>query len=75
MGDFNFSDINWNLMQSGSIGKEFMDLIHDQFLTQHVDQATRGENILDLVVSTEPDMVEDLEVLCPIANSDHRAIV
>jgi exonuclease III len=74
LGDFNFSDINWNLMQSGSLGKEFMDLIHDKFLTQHVGQATRGDNILDLVISTEPDMVEDLEVLNPIANSDHCAI-
>ena len=75
MGDFNFSDIDWNMMQSGPIGKDFMDLIHDQYLTQHVDIGTRGKNILDLVISSEPDMVEDLEVVNPIANSDHCAVV
>jgi hypothetical protein len=75
MGDFNFGDIDWNMMQSGSIGKDFMDLVHDQYLTQHVNIGTRGQNILDLVITSEPDMVEDLEVVNPIANSDYCAVV
>ena len=75
MGDFNYGDIDWGLMQSGCIGKDFMDLIHDQYLTQHVEKGTRGQTILDLVISSEPDMVEDLEVVNPVANSDHCAVV
>ena len=30
-------------------GKEYLDIVQDNYLWQHVDQATRGENILDLV--------------------------
>ena len=31
--------------------------------------------MLDLVFSSEPDMVEDLFVDCPVANSDHKVCV
>ena len=76
MGDFNFRDIDWKFME-GTSGEanEFMNLIDDCFLTQHVMEATRGNNILDLVLSTESGMVEDVEVKCPVDNSDHNVIL
>ncbi len=75
MGDFNYADIDWNLWQAGSLGREFMDFAHDLFLTQHVEVGTRGGNVLDLVLSTEPEMVEEVEVVNPVANSDHCTVL
>ena len=39
-----------------------------------MDQATRGENLLDLVLSTERNLVEDLRVKSPIGRSDHVTV-
>jgi ribonucleases P/MRP protein subunit RPP40 len=75
MGDFNYGDINWETMDTTAEGGDFIDFVQDCFLTQHVNCTTRGSNrILDLVLSTEPGMVEDIEVGCPVANSDHCLI-
>ena len=29
MGDFNYGDIDWDLRESGNLGKEFLDLVDD----------------------------------------------
>jgi len=75
MGDFNYRDINWETGESGRLGEEFLDLVNDCFLFQHVNCPTRERNILDLVLSTEVNMVEDLEVREPVSNSDHNQIL
>jgi ribonucleases P/MRP protein subunit RPP40 len=75
MGDFNFSDINWKQMSAGSIGNKFLNTINDSFLTQHIKFPTRGDNILDLVISSDKNLVDDIENACPIANSDHNVIL
>ena len=76
MGDFNQKDINWNLLQSDSRkGKDFLEVMNELFLTQHVHQGTRGENLLDLVFSSQPELVENLEVCSSVSNSDHNSLV
>ena len=42
---------------------EFVELLQDNFLFQHVDVPTRDGNILDLVISNEIAMVDELKVL------------
>jgi hypothetical protein len=74
MGDFNYRDIDWESMETSGEGSKFIDLIQDCFLEQHVKKATRGNNTLDLVFSTEPSLVEDVTIGCPVANSDHNVI-
>ena len=74
LGDFNYSDINWKFRDSGSLGKDFLDLVNDCFLWQHIKQPTRGKNTLDLVLSSEENMIEEIEISCPISNSDHNTI-
>ena len=75
MGDFNYRGIDWNLNTvEGGEGQELLEIIEDLFLTQHVRNPTRGENILDLVISSEPGLVDNLQVICPVANSDHNVI-
>ena len=74
IGDFNYPDINWRLRESGNQGSEFLDLVNDCFLSQHVKEPTRGKNILDLIFSTEPSMITDVQVRSPVSNSDHNLI-
>ena len=33
------------------------------FLTQYVREATRNESVLDLVITSEPDIIQEIEVL------------
>ena len=49
MGDFNYSNIDWITGEANGDGLEFMNLINYSFLFQNVKNATRGNNILDLV--------------------------
>ena len=61
-------------MQCNSEGQKFFDLTLDCFLHQHVNEPTRGETILDLVLSSCELMVDNLVVHELFANSDHNFI-
>ena len=61
-------------LDSGSHGSEFLNEINDCFMWQHVKVPTRRKNILDLILSTEKNMISDVVVSCPISNSDHNLI-
>ena len=73
-GDFNHGIIDWDLLQCNREGQKFLDLTLDCFLHQHVNEPTRGENILDLVLSSWESMVDNLVVHELFANSDHNFI-
>ena len=46
MGDFNHVRIQWKSLQStGSEDQKFLNLVQDSFLTQHVLERTRVENV------------------------------
>ena len=59
-------------MQAGAEGARFLELTQDLFLTQHVHVETRDENILDLILSTEPNMIDAVRVKDPF--SDHNIV-
>lgn len=74
IGDFNISGTDWNTIRSeydSPPNSLLIDTVHDNFLTQVVSQPTRGQNILDLIL-TSSDYVEDLSVREPF--SDHNLI-
>ena len=77
MGDFNYKNIAWSksrgmATESASLAtKLFVDCLQTNFLTQHTLSPTRENNILDLVITSEPDLVDSVEVINPLANSDH----
>ena len=74
-GDFNFPDIRWETGCAGTKGRKFLETIHDKFLSQHVDVATHDSgNILDLILSSEDELVRDVEVCGNIGKSDHAMI-
>jgi len=74
MGDFNFADLNWKKPESLDEGNLFIRCLNENFLVQCVEDCTRGKNVLDLVLTSEENMVENLEVGEPFATSDHKII-
>ena len=49
MGNFNHGHIEWKSLEStGGEDQQFLLLIQDSFLNQHVLEVTRGENVLVL---------------------------
>ena len=74
MGDFNYH-IDWeNLEAERPQDKMFMECINDNFLTQHVTEATRGCNILDLVITSDDRLVENVNVGENFGTSDHQIV-
>ena len=74
VGEFNFGEIDWMNQVATGQSQMFLDCVNDNFLHQHVEHETRRHNILDLVLSTEENMVQNLEVGEPFGNSDHRIV-
>ena len=72
-GDFNHNTIDWELLHAGQEREAFLKLVLDKFLT-HVRQPTRAGNILDLVLSSDPVPVNNLEVSAPLRSSDHNVM-
>ena len=76
-GDFNFPSIDWTnnsfrtYPQYGEgIIKKMMDVTNDLSLIQHIHKPTRGKNILDLLFSTNPDMVQNVTVAPGMSDYD-----
>ena len=62
MGEFNHGHIQWNSLEStGSEDQQFLFLIQVSFLTQHVLEPTRGENVLDIVLSSQKELVDNVK--------------
>ena len=53
MGDFNYPDINWNMLKADNNGYKFLKLVIDCYLEQHVCLPTRVNNILNLILTNE----------------------
>ena len=54
--------------------QQFIFLIQDSFLIQHVLEPTRGENVLDIVLSSQNELVDNVKTHEPLGNSDHNQI-
>ena len=51
---------------------QFLLLTQDCFLTQHVLEPTRGWNVLDLILSTQNELVDNVKVHESLVSSDHK---
>ena len=75
MGNFNYGHIQWKSLEStGGEDQQFLFLIQDSFLTLHVLEPTRGENVLDIVLSLQKELVDNVKILEPLGNSDHNQV-
>ena len=74
VGDFNYRDINWDLKSyTSSFSQRFLELCDNLFLSQYVAHTTRGNNILDLILSNE-EIISDVEIGENLDESDHQII-
>ena len=56
MADFNHGHIQWKSLESTGVDdQQFLFLIQKSFLTQHVLESTRGENVLDIVLPSQKE--------------------
>lgn len=83
MGDFNYGEIDWeNEVTCGpddSDASKFLEVVQDLYLSQHVHQPTRfreGQmpSRLDLVLTNDKNMVDNIEIGEPLGKSDHVVI-
>ena len=75
VGDFNHGHIQWESLESaGGDDHQFLLLTQDCFLTQHVLEPTRGGNVLDLILSSQNELVDNVKVHEPLGSSDHNQI-
>ena len=66
-GDLNLPKVPWDCPDSsiGANEQRFVDILNDHFLIQHDNSPTRGNNVLDLMISSITDQVSVTEVLEP----------
>ena len=66
-GDFNFPKICWESPEFtvGVDEVQFTELLNDHYLTQVNQIPTRGDHILDLVISNVPENVQNMSVFSP----------
>ena len=75
MGDFNHGNIKWDTLQSTGVeDQQFLCLIQDNFLTQHVLEPTRAARILDIVLSSQKEFVDNVVIQEPLGSSDHNQL-
>jgi len=79
LGDFNYPEINWSSHTTSSTAcgdtDDFLKTVEDCFYTEHVQTPTRDDSILDLVLTRDPDLVSNVQVLYNFGSSDHSMIV
>ena len=73
MGDFSHGNIKWDTLESTGVeGQTFVCLVQDNFLTQHVLEPTRATRILDMVLSSQKELVDNVEIKERLGSSDHN---
>ena len=86
LGDFNLKNINWSALScpgsinSKSFEQQFIDCILNNFLIQHVLEETRfrqghTSSLLDLVFTSDENLISSIEVCPPLGKSDHAILI
>jgi len=75
MGDFNYPDINWNTLRADSNGYKFLKLVMVIRNNMCSSIPTRGNNILDLILTNEMSIKYGIRMLAPVDNPDHNVLI
>ena len=76
MGNFNHRHIQWKCLRNTRVeNQQFLLLIQDSFLTQHVLELSRVENIFDFVLSSQNELVNNVKIYEPLGNSEIKYIL
>jgi len=74
-GDFNHPDICWKSnTESCRQSSRFLECIEDNFLNQVISTPTRGDAILDLVVTNASELVGDVKIRGSLGCSNHALV-
>ena len=75
MGELNHGHIQRKSLESaGGDDHQLLLQTQDCFLTQHVLETTKGGNVLDLMLSSQDELVDSVKVHEPLGSSDHNQI-
>ena len=75
LGDFNDRCTSWHDPHNNSeIGNILYNLTNNLQLHQLINEPTRGNNILDLFFTDQPDLFSNTDVFPPISGLDHCTI-
>ena len=74
MGDFN-GNIKWDSLQSTGVeDKRCVCLVQDNCITQHVLEPTRAARVLDIVLSSQKQFLDNVVIQEPLGRSDHNQL-
>ena len=63
MGDFNLPHIDWSLQRPTlALGSKLLQFIAYNGLSQHVQEPTTQNNMLDLVITTEETLIVTMRI-------------
>ena len=72
---FNHGNIKWDSQQSTGVeDQKCLCLVQDNFLTQHVLEPTRAARVLDIVLSSQKEFVDNVVIHEPLGSSDHNQL-
>ncbi len=71
---FNCPNIDWTIMNGDQEGNRLIEMVKNSFLIQTVTQPTCGDNILDLVLTSDPDLISDCKVGEKLDGCDYHLI-
>ncbi|KAF7249149.1 Teneurin-2 [Varanus komodoensis] len=75
MGDFSLPDITWETHSAVTArSRHFLEAIEGAFFTQRVREATRGGNILDLVLTNREELIDEVQIRGALDASDHSIL-
>ena len=75
MGDFNHGNIKWGTLQSTGVeDNTLLCLVQDNVLTQHVLKPTRAARVLDIVLSSQKEFVDNVVIQELMGSSDHNQL-
>ena len=75
MGDFNHGNSKWDTLQSTGVEyQQFLCLVEDTFLTQHVLEQTRPTRVLGIVLSSQEEFVDTVVIEELWGSSDNNQL-
>ncbi|KAK4829571.1 hypothetical protein QYF61_005240 [Mycteria americana] len=75
LGDFNHPDICWkSSTASCRQSRRLLACIDDNFFSQVIDNPTRGDAILDLMVTNPSELIDDIKIGGSLGCSDHALV-
>ena len=73
-GDFNLPVTVWGGTLNFHSGHELYSNILESSLYQHIYEPTRGESILDIVLSANDSQINNVDIGPEFSTSDHKSV-